>query len=338
MNFIVEKLKHYIDKAESIVIVGHYNPDGDAIGSSMGLYNFLCGLQKKVQVIMPNPFPENLRWMDKGGHIKNHQVHKMQVENAIQEADLLFCMDFQALNRTDKLENLLRESKAKKVLIDHHIEPKVDEFDLCFSDTKVSSTCELCYRIVKEIYPNLINKDSASCFYAGICTDTGSFSFSCRHAEVFAAVADLIGLGIDPVAIHRNIFDTFSEQRLRLLGYCLSERLIVLPELNTAYIYLTKKELNRFNYQAGDTEGIVNYALSIENVYFAAFFTERDNRIRISFRSKGNIDVNLFARDHFDGGGHKNASGGNSYENLQDTLTRFKGLLPDFHESFKQNI
>ncbi|MEG2336309.1 MAG: DHH family phosphoesterase, partial [Bacteroidales bacterium] len=267
MNVSLEKLKRYIDEAKRIVIVGHYNPDGDAVGASMGLYNLIANLKEKVQVVMPNPFPDNLKWMDKEEHIQNYQAHKTEVELAIQEADLLFCMDFQAMNRTEKLEEFLQASQAKKILIDHHIEPKEAEFDLCFSDTQVSSTCEICYRIVHAIYPQFINKDAASCFYAGICTDTGSFSFSCRHAALFRAVAELIDFGIDPVAIHRNIFDTFSEQRLRLLGYCLSERLVVLPALNTAYIYLNKKELQNYNYQAGDTEGIVNYALSMANVY-----------------------------------------------------------------------
>ncbi len=325
-------LKTAIRQAKGIVIVGHYNPDGDAVGSTMGLKYLLANMGKAADVIYPNAYAQNLKWMDPDGSVLIYNGNTAKCQALIARADLIFCLDFQALGRTDAMTQPLTESRAFKVLIDHHIGPALDEFDLCFSETAVSSTCEKLYQtIAAELDVALVDKRVASCLYAGICTDTGSFSYACRHAGLFRIVAELIDRGADTVRIHRAIFDTFSASRMHLLGYCLHKKLVVMPEYGTAYISLDIEEMERFHYQAGDLEGVVNYALGIEGVSFAAFFTQRQNRIRVSLRSKGEVDVNEFARKHFNGGGHKNAAGGSAFESLSETLARFERLVPDFY-------
>lgn len=321
-------LKQWLHEANNILIVAHFNPDGDAIGSALAFKHILSQQNKSIHVAAPNDFPENLKWMKDAELVVNFQKDKEKIESLVSEADMMFCMDFQSLTRTGDMEPLLTAASCKKVLIDHHLDPKVSDFDLIFSDYQKSSTSELLFYIITLMEDASLNKDAAACLYAGISTDTGSFSYSCRDASTFHCVAELISLGIDTVDIHRKIFDNFSENRLRLLGYSLSTRMKVLPEFATAYIYLTEEDLNRFHYQVGDSEGIVNFALSMKEVSFAALFTEREKRIRISFRSKGNIDTNAFARNHFQGGGHRNASGGTSYDKMEMTLQKFESLLP----------
>ncbi|MDR0763509.1 MAG: bifunctional oligoribonuclease/PAP phosphatase NrnA [Bacteroidales bacterium] len=342
----MSELRKMIEDAQNIVIVCHFNPDGDAVGSSMALYNYLALIGKKSEVIFPNHFPKNLFWLDIGVDGENgvdnvnggnkvvvvHENNSTATEKIVADADLIFCLDFQDLNRTDKLEAALKKSKAKKILIDHHISPAVEQFDLVFSSTGVSSTCEMLYKVIySELNPELINDRVATCLYSGVCTDTGSFSFSCRHKELFLMVADLIERGLDTVDVHQKIFDAYSLWRMKLLGFCL-ERMVVKTKYRAAYMYLSKEEMKQLHYQPGDTEGIVNYCLSVEGICFAAFFTERENRVRCSFRSTGEADVNVFAREYFDGGGHKNAAGGSSYVSLQETLDKFESLIPQFAE------
>jgi phosphoesterase RecJ-like protein len=232
----------------------------------------------------------------------------------------------------------VQASKATRILIDHHIQPE-NEFDLIFSEVGVSSTSELLFQVVNSIgYGNCITREMAECFFVGIMTDTGSFSFACNRTETFQIAASLISTGIDAERIHRMVYDTYSESRMRLLGRCLGTNMKVLPELATAYIWLTKDELTEFNYQQGDTEGVVNYALSIQNVAVAALFTERDDRIRVSLRSKGEFSVNEFARTHFNGGGHRNAAGGDIFKSMSETLTWFESLLPAYAPEIHKSL
>ena len=325
----IPKLKNYIETAERIVILSHFNPDGDTIGASVAWYDYLQGLGKQAQIIAPNDFPQNLKWMKGSETVLIANQHPEQAEELIMSADLMICNDFQSFPRLDKLEEIAQKSKATKVLVDHHIGPDVEQFDLVFSTVDVSSTCELVFNLITRLSPESpVSTAVAEAIFTGIMTDTGSFSYSCNYKETFEVVAKLVGLGIDTCRIHREIYDTFSEDRLRLLGHCLTNRLTVLPEFSTAYMYLTKEDLRTYNYIPGDTEGIVNYALSIKNIEFAAFFTERENRVRISFRSKGAVDCNAFAKTHYDGGGHYNASGGNSFVSIQETIQNFEKLLP----------
>jgi phosphoesterase RecJ-like protein len=332
----ISKLKEAIETSERIVILTHYNPDGDAIGSSVAWHGYLQNLGKDSQIIIPNDFPQNLKWL-KGSEtalIGSQDLEK--AEAFITNADLLICNDFQSFSRVDKLEDSAKKSKAIKVLIDHHIDPNVEQFDLIFWTIDCSSTAELTYELITRLTPEKpVDTAVAEAIYVGVVTDTGVFSYSCKNKRTFEIVAKLIDCGIDTQRINQDIYATFSESRLRLLGYCLSERMVVLPELATAYVYLTKEDLRKYHYIPGDTEGIVNYALSMKNIKFAAFFAERENRIRISFRSKQGIDCNEFAKTHFDGGGHRNASGGNSFEPMPETLQKFEKLLPEFKQKNK---
>ncbi|MDR0437844.1 MAG: bifunctional oligoribonuclease/PAP phosphatase NrnA [Bacteroidales bacterium] len=329
----IPKLKSLIEQSERIVILTHYNPDGDAIGSSVAWYDYLQNIGKNSQIVIPNDFPQNLKWI-KGSEtalIANQNMEK--AEALITNADLLICNDFQSFSRIDKLEEIAKKSSATKVLVDHHIDPEIDQFDLIFSNVESSSTAELTFELITRLTPEKpVSTAASEAIYTGIMTDTGSFSYSCNHKKTFEIVAKLIDLGIDARCVHQDVYNTFSEDRMRLLGHCLTNRLTVLPEFSTAYMYLTKEDLRDFRYVPGDTEGIVNYALSIKGIKFSAFFIERESRIRISFRSKDEIDCNEFAKTFFNGGGHRNASGGNSFENIQETIQKFEKLLPEFKQ------
>lgn len=329
----LRSLGQAISEAHDILIVGHNNPDGDAVGSTLSLYSYLKNEGKNAWVVYPNHCANNLLWMDEDDIILNYVQNKAEVEDAVNRCDLMFMLDFNRLSRTEGLCHVLEAKEVNRIMIDHHLEPQWDILEMGYSDTTVSSTCELLYRIFcQELEPKKITPHIANCLYAGMSTDTGSFSYSCRHKELFEAIAHLIQCGLDTVKVHQNIFDNFSENRLRMLGCCLGERLIVKPEYHTAYMYMTSDDMKKYNYQSGDTEGIVNYGLSIAGISFAAFFTQRDGRIRMSFRSQGEIDVNLFARDNFNGGGHKNAAGGLSHDSLEEVLAKFEKALPDFFE------
>jgi phosphoesterase RecJ-like protein len=332
----IAKLKTAIETSERIVVLSHYNPDGDAIGSCAAWCDYLQSLGKNPQIILPNDFPQNLKWI-KGSEtvlIANQNMEK--AEDLILNAELMICNDFQSFLRVDKLEEIVKKTKAVKVLIDHHVDPELEQFDLVFSTVESSSTAELVYELITKLTPEKpVSVTVAEAVYVGIMTDTGSFSYSCNQKRTFEIVAKLIEIGIDARQIHQDIYNTFSEDRMRLLGHCLTNRLVVFPELAAAYMYLTKEDLRQFRYMPGDTEGIVNYALSIKGVKFAGFFTERENRIRISFRSKDEIDCNEFAKTHFNGGGHRNASGGNSFETMDETIRKFETLLPEFKQKNK---
>jgi phosphoesterase RecJ-like protein len=335
-NLDISTLQKFFTEKRNIVIVSHSNPDGDAVGSSLALYNYFLTKNQEVNVIVPNNFPEYLSWMKGADKILIYSQKKITCDQLIEKADIIFCLDFNALKRVEKLEESLRNTTAFKALIDHHLQPELTVFDYVFSEIKVSSTAELVYDyIALNGDQDLIDIDIASCIYVGIMTDTGSFSYSCNYEKTYQITAFLIKLGMNAEKIHQLIYDTFSESRLRLLGFCLSEKLTVINELSTAYISLSKEELNRFDYQVGDTEGVVNYALSINNIKLAALFTEREGKIRISFRSKGEIDVNVFARTYFEGGGHRNASGATSYISLNETIKKIEKSLLDFSAILK---
>jgi len=322
-----------LSRRKRIVITSHFNPDGDAIGSSLALYHYLAMKEHDVSVMVPNAFPDFLAWMPGSDEILIYEEDNATCDNLLSKAEIIFCLDYNAIHRTGPLQASVMEAGAIKVLIDHHLEPESTHFDYLFSNVDTSSTGELIYDFIVGLgHAELLNKDIATGIYVGIMTDTGSFSYSCNHEKTYRVVADLFKNGIDAGQIHRLVYDTFSESRLRLLGYCLSERLVVLPEYATAYIALSSEDLNRFNYQVGDTEGVVNYALSIKGIVLAAFLTEREDKIRISFRSKGDFSVNELARKHFAGGGHKNAAGGDSYKSLDKTIDEFLALLPAYKD------
>ena len=324
----IKTIHELLAKPRKIAIITHVNPDGDALGSSLGLYNFLIQEKHQVAVIIPNEYPSFLAWMPACNKVLVDEKDHAKVAESIRNAEVIFCLDFNDINRMESIADDYTKSKAIKILIDHHIDP-AQFTDYCISVQDTSSTSEIIYDLISELDKlQLLNKDIAECLYVGIATDTGSFSYACNNAKTFQITAELIKQGINAEQIHRMVYDTYSEKRMRLLGYCLSEKLKVLPEFHTAYISLTKSDLEKFNYKIGDTEGVVNYALSIEGITMAALFMERDGNIKVSLRSKGDASVNEITRKYYSGGGHKNAAGGNSYLNMEETLKGFEKLLP----------
>lgn len=324
-----KKFKNVISKSNNIVIVTHFNPDGDAMGSSLALYNFLKKINKKATVITPNDYPEFLHWLPSNKSVVTYHNQQKKAEKIINQSDLIFTLDFNNYSRLEGLGDLLKKSNALKILIDHHQQP--DNYaTLMYHDVKASSTCELIYEFICGLGgKKLIDKNIASCIYTGLMTDTGSFRFDSVTSQTHTIISHLLSIGIKPSSIHSAIYDTYSESRMKLLGYCLTEKMVVLKDQKTAYISLSQEELNHFNFQKGDTEGIVNYPFSIKGIIFCAFFSESEGKIKISFRSKGKFDVNKFARKYFNGGGHINAAGGRGNTNsLEYTIKEFLKILP----------
>ncbi|MCX6244230.1 MAG: bifunctional oligoribonuclease/PAP phosphatase NrnA [Bacteroidetes bacterium] len=318
-----------------ILITTHTNPDGDAIGASLALFGYLSKKGHEVAVVIPDQDPEFLKWMPFHENILVFREQPELCQQAISGAELIFSVDYNGLHRLNKMESVVRAATAKKILIDHHREP-ADDFDHKVSVIETSSTCELIYDFIAACGDvDLIDRDIASCIYTGIITDTGSFSYSCNYEKTYLITADLYRRGIDGEHIHRLVYDTYSESRLRLLGFSISEKLFVHQEFHAAYIALSSDDLTRFNYQVGDTEDIVNYALSIAGINLAALFSERDGVVRVSLRSKGNFSVNEIARKYFDGGGHVNAAGANSYHSLEETVRIFVEMLPEYREKLE---
>lgn len=330
------KVRELLASAQTILLTTHTNPDGDAIGSSLALYRYLEKKGHAVSMMVPDPFPSFLAWLSDSDKIAVFSEEKEELLDLIDGASVIFSLDYNDLSRLGDASGPVKRSKATKIVFDHHLYPS-DEYDLQISIQDTSSTAELVFDFIKAVGDeHLIDKEIAESLYTGIVTDTGSFSYSCNHVRTYEVIASLFRKEIDGEHIHRLIYDTYSEHRLRLLGYSLSDKLVVLPEFHTAYISLGKEELDRFHYQIGDTEGVVNYALSIEGINLAALFTERNNTIRISFRSKGNFSVERIASDYFDGGGHANAAGATSYLSMEETVRKFRELLPSFREALSE--
>ncbi|MCK4677580.1 MAG: bifunctional oligoribonuclease/PAP phosphatase NrnA [Bacteroidales bacterium] len=332
----INNIKKALDKSKKIVITSHKNPDGDAVGSILALFHFLRLLNYEVHAILPNNYPDFLSWLDENDDVMIFNKNREVCRELIINADVVFCLDFNDLSRLDEMEEPVRQSGGVTIMIDHHPYPSPD-FTHIISSTSTSSTAELIYEFIHKLDGSItINKSIAEAIYVGIMTDTGSFSFSCNFEQTYVVVANLIKSGIDAAKIHRLVYDTYSEDRMRLLGYCLSQRLEVIEDLSTAYISLTKEDLKKFNYRMGDTEGVVNYALAIKGINLAILLTERNGYIRMSFRSKGNFSVNELARLHFDGGGHKNAAGGNSYFPMDETINNLLKILNEYKNQLKK--
>ncbi len=325
------KFKALISKSQNIVIVTHYNPDGDAMGSSLALYNYLLKVDKKVTVITPNEYPDFLHWLPGHKKVIPFNTNQKKASDLVLKSDLIFTLDFNNYSRLEGLGEVLKTATAKKILIDHHQQPDTYA-ELMYHDVAACSTCELVYEFICGLGgKKFIDKKIASCIYTGIMTDTGSFRFDSVTPATHHILSNLLSTGIKPSNIHSAIYDTYSESRVKLLGYCLTEKMVVLPQYQTAYMALTEKELQQFNNQKGDTEGIVNYPFSIKGITFCVFFTEGEGKIKISFRSKGKFDVNQFARKYFNGGGHINAAGGRgTHTDLQTTVNEFLALLPKY--------
>ena len=317
----MQELKNLLSAKQNVVITTHVNPDGDAIGSSVALLNFLIKMGHDVSVIVPNDYQDFLKWMKNDELIINYSNSKNESQDKIKNASLIFCLDFNNLNRINELGDYISDSKAKKVLIDHHLDP-IDFYDFKIHDVKASATAELVYNFLIELDSNAVDKDISEALYTGILTDTGSFKFS-MSPKVHKIVSDLMIRGVDIGFINNKIYDSNSLDKLKLIGYALSEKLEVISNGNAAYIVLSRKDLKDHNFKKGDTEGLVNYALSISNVNMAVLIIETKERIKFSFRSIGQFSVNEFAKKYFNGGGHKNAAGGSLEDKLSVALEKF---------------
>jgi len=301
----------------------HQKPDADAMGSSLALFHYLRQKGHEVTVISPTNFPDFLKWMPGADLVIDFESMQEKALKAMEVVDLLFCLDFNALYRTKHMAPYLEKLDCIKILIDHHLEPQPD-FDYGVSDTSASSTAQLVYETIYKLGDEqYINVDIASCIYAGTVTDTGSFRFASTSSRVHRMVADLMDRGLKHEVIHQEIYDNFLENRLRFLGHSLLNRMEVFYEYNTAILAIPYSDLKRFDLQTGDTEGLVNFLLSIQGIKLAALIIDRNSEVKLSFRSKGGVDVNTFARKYFEGGGHFNAAGGRSTDSLDKTVQRF---------------
>lgn len=332
----IEDFFFQLPNPKKVIITTHQKPDGDAMGSVLGLYHFLIQFEHTVTVISPTNWANFLNWMPSIQAVINFEQNKELSAQLIQEADLIFCLDFNILHRTKNLESLLANATATRVLIDHHQQPQEEMFSYGISNTAKSSTCEMVYDfIVDSGNSNKLNLEIATCLYTGVMTDTGSFRFPSTTASVHTMIAHLKSIGLHHTIIHENIFDNFLENRLRFIGFALSNRLEVMYEYNTALMYIKKTDLLNYDIKTGDTEGLVNYLLTIQGIQLGALVIDRDEERKWSFRSKGNFDVNTFARNYFEGGGHFNAAGGRSDDTLDNTVKKFKQVLQQYESQLQ---
>jgi len=318
---------------KKIVVIGHKNPDGDAIGSCLGLGLFLKARGHEVRVVMPNDFPQFLKWLPGCNELIIHDKATQESTSAFSEAAIIFTLDFNAFNRTGDVAPFLEKSDAQFIMIDHHQQP--DDYAIAtYSDTAMSSTCEMVYHFMTALDGiELLTAEIATLLYTGIMTDTGSFRFPATTSTTHKVAAHLIEAGAKHSSIHEKIYDTNSPNRMRLLGVAL-KNLNILDEYKTAYIFLSQEELDANNFRKGDTEGFVNYALSVQGINFAVIFIEnkQEDIIKMSLRSKGDFSVNEFARTHYNGGGHTNAAGGRSDKGLKDTISEFISILSHYKD------
>jgi phosphoesterase RecJ-like protein len=333
----INGLASYLNGSKRVLIITHYNPDGDAIGSSMGLYHFLKKTGHEVHVMVPNDFPAFLNWVNGSQNIIIFQNNQKKAVEIIENAELIICVDFNEFKRLKDMGPRLAESKAIKALIDHH--PITDNgFTYSIHDTGAAASAELIYKfIVGSGNRQYIDKTIAECIYTGIMTDTGNFSYNSSNPDTFTIVADLLSCKFNKDEVFNNVFNNFSQSRMQLMGYCLSEKMVVLPQLKAAYIWLSAAELEKYNFQQGDTEGFVNLPFSIKGIRVTALFTEKKDTIRISFRSRGNFSVNDLCMNYFEGGGHRNAAGGESKLPMKETLLRFEEILKTLATEIEQS-
>jgi len=328
---IITSVKQLLTQGkQNVTVVPHENPDGDAIGSAIGLAEILAGFGHNVNIISPTDYPDFLKWFSSKIDITIYKTHKNQAKAIFAQTDILICVDFNDASRAGHLENKLLNFPKPKILIDHHPYP-TSFCDFTISETSYSSTAELIFDVVQATgLAEFINTNAAEALYTGILTDTGSFNHNTSNPNTFKVVSELMKYGIDVQKIQSGVYHNFSADRMKLLGYCLSEKMVVFPELRSAMISITKQELEQYNFKTGDTEGFVNYPLSIANIVFSAIFIEKEKIVKASFRSKGNFPANHFSSDHFGGGGHINAAGGESTLSLDETIKKFTQLLPDY--------
>ncbi|MDR0659096.1 MAG: bifunctional oligoribonuclease/PAP phosphatase NrnA [Mediterranea sp.] len=334
----VDHFRKWFERADKIVIVSHVSPDGDAIGSSLGLWHFLVSQNKDAYVVVPNGFPGFLKWMPGSKDVLLYDRYMAFADQLIAEADIICCLDFNALSRIGDMAGSVEASPARKILIDHHLYP--DDFcRITISHPEISSTSELVFRLICRMgyFPD-ISREAAECIYTGMMTDTGGFSFNSNHPEIYYIISELLSKGIDKDEIYRKVYNTYSECRLRLMGHVLT-RMKIYEECHSALLTLTVEEQNRFNYVKGDSEGFVNIPLSVKGVRFSCFLREDTERdvIKISLRSVGDFPCNKVAAGYFNGGGHLNASGGEFYGTMEEAAARFEEALKAFEPALRRD-
>jgi bifunctional oligoribonuclease and PAP phosphatase NrnA len=333
-----KEISKLFSSSENILIICHINPDGDSVGAQLALYHYFKSIGKNVSLLAPNNIQEFLKWMDGVDQINIFIKDRKKCRALIDKADLIIMVDFNQANRLGEAEEPVILSRAKKLVIDHHLNPE-NFADLIISDPAMCSTSELVHEIICMINgANFMNRSYAEALYVGIITDTGNFEHGSYSSRTFRIVAELLDSGIKKETIINLIYNNFSSDRLRLQGFALNKRMVVIPELNTAYIYLSKDDMKEYNHVKGDTEGFVNMPLSIKGINFSALFIEKDNFIKLSFRSKGLFPTNEFAAQYFSGGGHLNASGGEYFDTLDNSITYFLKVLKENVWRFENQV
>ena len=329
---LIYKSQKLIDKSDKIVIVVHVGPDGDAMGSSLALWHYLMTIEKEPVVIIPTAFPNFLSWLPGSECVLVYEDYKEKCDELISKAELIFTLDFNVPNRLGNMETAIMNAPAPKILVDHHLHPG-DFAQVAISYPEISSTSELIFRLICRLGDFAkINLACAECIYTGMMTDTGAFTYNSNKPEIYTIINELIKIGVDKDDIYRKVFNNYSADRMRLMGYALYKKMIVFPEFHTALITLSLKELQEFNYEIGDAEGLVNLPLSINGINFSVFMREESDKIKISLRSQGTFPANKVAADLFNGGGHLNAAGGESFTSLHETIKIFENALPDYKD------
>jgi len=329
--FTPEALKEGLTKPKHIVVTTHHKPDGDALGSSLAMYHWLKAKNHQVHVVVPSDFPSFFDWMPGRKEVRIYTDDKIANDTLINNADLIFCMDFNGLSRIHVMESAVRQAGGKKIMIDHHLEPEGFD-DFRHWDSQAAASAQLAYDFIVNVMSDYraITPEIATCLYTGIMTDTGSFRFQSTTSQVHKIAADLIALGARNWEIHERVYNSYTENRLKFLGYCLLNKLEVLPEYHTALFSISRHDLTRFQISTGDTEGLVNYALAISGMKLAALIIDRTEQVKLSLRSTGDFPCNEICKRYFNGGGHRNAAGGNSDESLAEVVEKFKSILPEY--------
>ncbi|MGC8823388.1 MAG: DHH family phosphoesterase [Bacteroidales bacterium] len=329
---VIAEIRELLQVPRRIVIFTHVNPDGDAMGSLMGLYHFLKKLGHEVTAVTPNEFPFFLSWLTGAKEVRVFTRQSAEVIRKVSEAEVIFCVDFNDLRRLKEIEPHVTSSHAVKILIDHHPYP-TEAFRYYIHRVNASAAAELVYDFILEMgYQAVIDPVIAECIYAGIMSDTNSFNYNITDSSTFRKVANLLEYGLDHNRIFGLLYDNYSFNRMRLMGYCLNQKLVVDPQLHVGYIWLTQKEMNAYDFQVGDSEGFVNLPLSIRGIYISALLTEKDDYVRISCRSKGEFPVNKLCAQHFEGGGHKNAAGGEIRLPMQEAIDHFEKIMEGYRD------
>lgn len=330
----VDRAKELINSSQSILITNHINPDGDAMGSALGLASILKAAGKKVHVVVPNDYPDFLKWLAGNDAVLNYEERVQESEDLISQADLIFHLDYNSLKRSGSLEHLLEDISAKRIMIDHHQQPE-GFADLQYSDPGMSSTCEMIFHFAEALgYLDLIDTETAEALYTGIITDTGSFRFSSTTPDTHRVASVLLQKGVQSQIVASRVYDSNRPQRLQLLARIL-QNMLYIEEYNTVILSLSEQDMADFDFVKGDTEGFVNYGLSIKEVELSIFLYPSHDKVKMSFRSKTDFDVNNFARTHFKGGGHINAAGGVSHDSVEENINRIKNVLPHYGDQLR---